>query len=536
MKMISLMIAPIMALLFSSNVMAESYIVKKGDMLSPIAKKHGVTAEEIKAANPKITNIDKIQPGWELEIPARQTVANESSMKKRTARNGVVIKSSGEWTNPGANKYHGGLYEGLTVLGYSPESRVGLANEVLRDRKIFAVIGHISRGGLVVAEDGSKYQIVKMLGGGGKGQPIEILEGPNGVDPNWPNKNKGEAGKIYSFKEDFLLIPLICGNPALIKKVPVEPSFPVPVIITELLRVPPPEHLVSIVPPLEVNTERKAKILDRWDAYVGAGDYRSRIEGDDNHGKYWWMKYRNRPMWYALEENEIGVKNVGLGFVAFLSGGDGIAAKYYNYKHHLVALGGTAKVYTEKSDLDFDVMLGRQWSKGSWMGVDANEQVTDFLMLSAHANMYSDTEYFHKSEVNADLRIPLHTNVKKGEKNNDLTIEGTYTQWITKFGDTAFTVAPGFNAGVGYEAGAEHKGSVKVGPAVEFSSYDNVIGGLSVLNYKFQGSGQWHPFGGYVSLDGIDSAWKAAHITGLSEEELQNLEGSKLLSNPADFL
>jgi len=539
MKKISWMIAPIMTLLFASIAMAESYTVKRGDVLSKIASRHGVTAEEIQAVNPKISNIHNIHPGWQLQIPISGSV---SVKQEKSARKSKVVQGGPAWVNTGVDVYKGGLYEALTILDYDVDAKVGLANAVMKGEHTFAIINHISRGGLVVADDGSKYKMVRMLGGGGNGRRIKIIGGQDGVIANWRDKNKNEAGKIYSFGNEYFMTALICNNPTLLVKVQDAPGKSVESIIGEHFKEAEmvdeiiPADLSLIIPALEVDGERKSKILDRWDGYVGGGDYRSRIDGSDNHGKYWWMKYRNRPMWYALEENSLGVKNVGLGFVAFLSGGDGVAAKYYDYQHNMLALGGTAKVYTDKSDYDFDVMLGRQWSKGSWMSVDANEQVTDSLMLSAHGNLYFDTEYFHKSEVNADVRIPFNTNVKKGEKSNNFTLEATYTQWITKYGDSAFTVAPGFNAGVGYEGGAEHKNSVKFGPAVEFSSYNNVIGGLSLFNYKVQGSGQWHPVGGYVSFDGINDAWKAAHITGLSDEELQNLEGSKLLSNPADFL
>jgi LysM repeat protein len=50
------------------------YIVAKGDTFSKIAKKLGVTVEVLKAANPQIKNIDKIQIGDQVNIP--QAVEN----------------------------------------------------------------------------------------------------------------------------------------------------------------------------------------------------------------------------------------------------------------------------------------------------------------------------------------------------------------------------------------------------------------------------------------------------------------------------
>ena len=45
------------------------YVVAKGDTMSKIAKKFGVTIEEILAANPQIKNPDKIGIGDEITIP-----------------------------------------------------------------------------------------------------------------------------------------------------------------------------------------------------------------------------------------------------------------------------------------------------------------------------------------------------------------------------------------------------------------------------------------------------------------------------------
>jgi nucleoid-associated protein YgaU len=48
----------------------ESYIVKRGDTLSQIAAAHGTTVEKFLAANPEITNPDRIYEGQVLILPA----------------------------------------------------------------------------------------------------------------------------------------------------------------------------------------------------------------------------------------------------------------------------------------------------------------------------------------------------------------------------------------------------------------------------------------------------------------------------------
>jgi hypothetical protein len=45
------------------------YIVAKGDNMSRIAKKFGVTVDQILAANPKVKNADRIKEGQKLTIP-----------------------------------------------------------------------------------------------------------------------------------------------------------------------------------------------------------------------------------------------------------------------------------------------------------------------------------------------------------------------------------------------------------------------------------------------------------------------------------
>jgi hypothetical protein len=47
----------------------EVYVVAKGDTMSKIAKKHGVTLEALMAANPQIKNPNKIKIGDEITIP-----------------------------------------------------------------------------------------------------------------------------------------------------------------------------------------------------------------------------------------------------------------------------------------------------------------------------------------------------------------------------------------------------------------------------------------------------------------------------------
>lgn len=56
---------------------SETYIIKKGETLSKIATDHGVTLEQLLAANPTIKNPNKITEGQEIIIPTSEPTAPE---------------------------------------------------------------------------------------------------------------------------------------------------------------------------------------------------------------------------------------------------------------------------------------------------------------------------------------------------------------------------------------------------------------------------------------------------------------------------
>lgn len=58
---------------------AQVYVIKKGDTMSKIANRFGVTVEEIMAVNPEITNPNKIALGQEIVIPAASSSASPAT-------------------------------------------------------------------------------------------------------------------------------------------------------------------------------------------------------------------------------------------------------------------------------------------------------------------------------------------------------------------------------------------------------------------------------------------------------------------------
>jgi LysM repeat protein len=63
----------------------ESYVVKSGDTLSKIAKRHGVTLKALRAANASIASTDHIKVGDKLTIPAKAETAAPTSTTDTSA-------------------------------------------------------------------------------------------------------------------------------------------------------------------------------------------------------------------------------------------------------------------------------------------------------------------------------------------------------------------------------------------------------------------------------------------------------------------
>jgi len=289
-------------------------------------------------------------------------------------------------------------------------------------------------------------------------------------------------------------------------------------------------------------TPAQIKNRNNWDWQVGAGNYRSRVEGGDNNGKYAYTKGRARFLWFDPTEKI----SIGIGAFGFLAGGNGVADKYYTYDWNERVFGATAKILAEHKDFDIDLGVGKLYNHGKWKGEKVTHQVDDIFLASLHGNFYARRDrgekWFPKFETNLEARFPFNTNVKQGEKTDNQTITLMLTQWIYDFdvnGDKSLVIAPGFNFGGGVENSSKNRGFLQAGPATEFSSYSNVVAATSFANFKFQGVGQWQPFSINVSIDGVVKAVYASQIHKATAAELKGLPEngeSTLLHNPADYL
>ena len=75
---------------------ADKYKIKSGDTLSKIARSRGTTVEQIMAANPNITNKNKIFAGQSINIPTAKVRAISKSPSTPTRRPTIVTLKSGK--------------------------------------------------------------------------------------------------------------------------------------------------------------------------------------------------------------------------------------------------------------------------------------------------------------------------------------------------------------------------------------------------------------------------------------------------------
>lgn len=555
MKKMFWLVSFLVAMLFVSNVMAEViHPVKKGDTVWGIAKKYGVKVKEIKLLNPEIEAPKYIiQIGWELKIPAKgkliapiTTVAQaKAEIKPIEAKRKTVEKLLPvDIYVPGEVGLRQGKYKkpGGAPTRMDEDKAFGkilLSDEMKRKLEIAIAIKSKNSLGAFI-EPGDRFLMT--YGSDGVGDFTFEYDGLLAVTRYLIEDNGIIHDVRYSpWCDNWFRYPEKYVPPP--EKV-TEKSDP-PVVVTTQPKKSPPPYMAG--PPIVTQGPKvSGKDRDTWDLYFGGGNYENRIDPEDNNGWYWWSKGRIRPRYFDVEKNDLGIKSYGLGFVGFMSGGEGVAAKYFDYDWYEIAAGGTAKVYAKNSDYDFDAMIFRLLNEGTWMGTGGNKQTDYGLLLSAHGNIYNTDPkalFLPKREWNIEGRFPFSTKVERGEEVNNRVIEGNFTQWLYLFQfdkENSFAISPGLNLGGGYEWAAEDGSFIKAGGAFELSSRKNVLGAVSPYNWKWQGGEiQRHPISAYVSADGMWNAIKASQVTSISEEELRGLDkagGSKLLKNPADYL
>lgn len=235
-------------------VMVEAYIVEKGDILSGIAQKNGVTLASMKLANPKIKNIHLILVGQSINLPEKDVKAKGAkvSAPKKTIKNkrvDVAVETM-PW-NPGSNPWKLGKVEGIKRLHFSPEGEKKLVEDV-KNSEPFST-AYIYSNGKVVDDFGNEYEMVKMGFGSGKFfKPI----------PAWKDPQHVESGWIYkSDSGEYAMFPFKCWNPTLngLVKLAKKPEIASPSVkfVEEVF----PSTPALPLPAEEQGEEKKSKVV-----------------------------------------------------------------------------------------------------------------------------------------------------------------------------------------------------------------------------------------------------------------------------------
>lgn len=143
------------------------YMVKKGDTLSGIAAKHGVTVQDLLAYNPGITNPDVIDVGMKIKIPSAKAPAGDWVHQHKVVQGDTLWKLSKAWGVP--------LEDMIKANPQLKNPNVLMTGEIVNIPK---TAGHMGAGGQA-GTDGSH-------GGKAAGYPPELTH--VGVDYPVPGK------------------------------------------------------------------------------------------------------------------------------------------------------------------------------------------------------------------------------------------------------------------------------------------------------------------------------------------------------------
>ncbi len=471
---------------------AEYYRVQKGDCLSAIGVNLGIKWQKIARIN-NIQSPYVIYPEQKLSLQAE---TNEKSEQK-------------EWRpyrRVGANPYQNTWQWALENFNLPENIKKKIRQNIQKDKFSWFDLA------------GQKIQ--QMVSG-----KNQIL---NRLICQW-DKTHLYAAKDYGCDGYHYIFILKCGNwawwqediKAKVKEVRKMESKP-----AKSKKLPP----VPVFEPVE--EREKVKFENEFDLYLGGGIYDS-VHFSRTDGRYGWAKGRWRPIKLNLSKG----MDLGLGFFGFGALGSGRDTDY-NYDWDQWNLGLTAKLTGKSWDADFDYgLLGRLINKGD-IGLYQSKQVDslDLRYFSAHLNLYGRRDrgekWFPKTELNFEGRWPRnlsHEHSWDGRylepnpyDNRNLELMLTQGIYDFEFGDNMM-LTPGFNLGVGRAFGLEQD-YYQLGPRIALTWHDQDIASLSFLNYKemLGGDGdQWHWLSGWISVDGLVSAYKASRITQATTKDLE---------------
>lgn len=305
------LIAVLLLVIFTgaANASEKYYEVKKGDTLSGIAKKYGVSLDRLYRINKSlIRDKNKIYPGQKFEIPERISKQVKAAKKNYAVTKEILKlfvnpeeifvvltkKDLLNYKNPGRDKYKGdisteeGIGSVLNSLAYPEAAKKALKEKVLANDFVMTTIKNNDIFVMLYGRNKVRLSVVDLPLKKGKEQLLSAREYSTEIE-----------GVRYTLK-----IVLACGNPARppdIKLPPPPPTPPVEEVIPppppppekpEVPEEPPPVEVPPLPPPVPKIKIEPKKCPIEHEPILGAGLWGNGIaKGSFGYGEYVaWLK------------------------------------------------------------------------------------------------------------------------------------------------------------------------------------------------------------------------------------------------------
>ncbi|MDD5031632.1 MAG: LysM domain-containing protein [Patescibacteria group bacterium] len=327
----------------------ETYMVKANETLAQIAKKYGLTWQQILAANPEISDPTLLRTGQELRIP-------------EVPEAGVFL-----WKNPGGDPFGKRDFRKAIKMFSLPGSV-----------KAF-LIARVERG------DSEDYYLAK--GERFCQMVFNNYRLVNNVVAAWPDSTVYYEAKRYSCQVGdsvyYLIAPTICNNWAWWKeKIPDKPVFKKPDKPKEpkLETKKPPASPPSLVPP---EKKDESVFVRRHETYLWAGHYFPlQGAGGSNY-------YGGKSNFYFSTKGAF-LTNIHFGIGGIANGWQGKTGSGFSYDGYRATVGPVLDMTMKNYRFTSSLQLGRQHDQGrDGKGYKA-EQDDSILYFGLTADSYGN--------------------------------------------------------------------------------------------------------------------------------------------------
>lgn len=346
----------LVALTISTLAQAEeTYIVKANGSLAQIAKKYGLTWQQILAANPEISDPTLIRTGQELRIPEA----------------GVFL-----WKNPGGDPFGKKDFRKAIKMFSLPDSvKANLIAQVESgeaENKNY----YINQGDCFSQMVFDNYRLV------------------NNVVAAWPDSTAYGA-KRYSCQTDslvyYLIAPRICNNWAWWQEKVVAPkAVEVKKVVEVEKEKKPTPPVVKPTPPLAKPPEAGRPFVRRSETYLWTGHYFP-LRGAGG-GNYYGGKSN---FFFSTKGAFLGKFHLGVGAIA--NGWEGRSGSGFSYEGYRITVGPVLDMTRAGFRFTSSAQYGQQHDQGRDGKGYRAEQATDIVYSGLTFDSYGDGSQLYKS-------------------------------------------------------------------------------------------------------------------------------------------